>query len=142
MTAIDTVRASVASWNDADRTGFLTRYAEDCSITSPQVQGSGRDAVAAFWASIMDGMPDCRVTVSVLIAEGAVVVEEAVATGTNSGNMRAPDGSAIPATGRAATVPFTAVHQVRADEIVSSRFYWDTMAFLDQLGLLPAPENA
>ncbi len=138
MTAIETVRASVDSWNDADRQGFLTRYAEDCEITSPLIQGAGRDGVAAFWASIMDGMPDCRVEVSLLLGEGDVVVEEAVATGTNTGISHAPDGSELPATGRVVSSPFAAVHHVRGDEIVSSRFYWDTMGFLAQLGLLPA----
>ncbi|HEY2223189.1 nuclear transport factor 2 family protein [Actinomycetospora sp.] len=140
MTATDTVRASIDSWNDADRQSYLARYAEDCTITSPMVQGTGREGVAAFWASIMDGMPDCRVETSLLLGEGDLVVEEAVATGTNTGALRGPDGSEIPATGRVATTPFAAVHQVRGDEIISSRFYWDTMAFLEQLGLLPSPE--
>ena len=142
MTAIDTVRASIDSWNDADRQAFLARYTQDCSITSPDVQGTGHDGVAAFWASIMDGMPDCRVEVSLLVGEGDVVVEEAIATGTNTGVSRAPDGSELPATGHVVTTPFAAVHHVRGDEIVSSRFYWDTMGFLAQLGLLPAPTSA
>jgi uncharacterized protein (TIGR02246 family) len=142
MTAIDTVRASVDTWNDADRQGFLACYAEDCSIVSPDVRGTGRDGAAAFWASIMDVLPDCRVEATLLVAEGDVVVEEATATGTNTGALHAPDGTEIPATGRTVTTPFAAVHRVRGEEIVSSRFYWDSMATLAQLGLLPEPETA
>lgn len=139
MTATDTVRASIERWNDADRQAYLASYAEDCSISSPQVQGTGRDVVAAFWASIMDGMPDCRIEVSLLFGEGDVVVEEAVAVGTNTAPSLGPDGASVPATGRSVSVPFSAVHEVRGEEIVSSRFYWDTMTILGQLGLLPAP---
>lgn len=142
MTATDTVRASVDAWNDADRQGYLTRYAEDCSVTSPDVQGTGRDGAAAFWASIMDTLPDCRVDVTLLLGEGDVVVEEAVATGTNTGPVRGPDGSELPPTGRVVTTPFAAVHHVRGEEIVSSRFYWDTVAILVQLGLIPEQASA
>jgi uncharacterized protein (TIGR02246 family) len=134
MTPTDIVRASIDTWNDADRQGFLGCYAEDCEIVSPGLEGSGHDGVAQFWTSIMTGMPDCRVEVVHLVAEGDLVAEEARSRGTNTGPISAPDGSELPPTGRTADLPFSAVHTVRGDRIVSSRFYWDTLTFLGQLG--------
>jgi steroid delta-isomerase-like uncharacterized protein len=137
MTAIDAVRASVETWNNADRQGFLACYTEDCKITTPTLRGTGHDGVAAFWASTLGTMPDARVDVALLIADGQVVAEEATTRGTNTGPSSGPDGTEIPPTGRAVTIPFTAVHTVRDGRIASSRFYWDTMSILGQLGLLP-----
>lgn len=137
MTAIETVRKSIDTWNDADRQGFLSCYTDDCEILAPGLEGKGHDGVAAFWASTMGPMPDGRVDVTHLLADGDVVAEEATTRGTNTGPSYGPDGSEIPPTGREVVVPFGAVHTVREDKIVSSHFYWDTMSILGQLGLLP-----
>lgn len=57
--------------------------------------------------------------------------------GTNTGPSYGPDGSEIPPTGRPVEFGLMAIHSVRDRRIVSSRFYWDTMPILGQLGLLP-----
>ncbi len=137
MNPTDVVRASVDTWNNADRQGFLACYAEDCEIVTPALDGKGHDGVAAFWTSIMGPMPDCRVQVLRLLTEGDAVAEEALSQATNTGPSYAPDGTEIPATGRTATFAFSALHTVQDDKIVSSHFYWDTLAILAQLGLLP-----
>lgn len=71
-----------------------------------------------------------------LVEVGDTVVEEGVVEGTNTGPLTAPDGSQIPATGRDFTIPFAALHVVRDGKISKSRFYWDGMGFMAQLGLL------
>ena len=82
-------------------------------------------------------MPDCRVEVVALIADGDTVAEEARSRGTNTGPTYGPDGSEMPPTGRSADFGFSAIHTVRDGRLVSSRFYWDTLTILGQLGLLP-----
>ena len=139
MTPTDVVRASIATFNEADRQGFLGCYAADCEIVSPGLRGAGHDGVAEFWSSIMTTIPDCRVEAVRLVADGDAVLEEAHSRGTNTGPVQGPDGSDLPPTGRAVDFAFGAAHTVRDGRIVSSRFYWDRPTFLVQLGLLPDP---
>jgi hypothetical protein len=82
----------------------------------------------------MAGFPD-RVTADRAVVHGDVLVEESRVEGTDTGPMAGPDGSPIPATGRAVSVPFAGVHVVRG-VIASSRFSSDTVDVLGQLGLL------
>ena len=72
-----------------------------------------------------------------LAGDGELLAEEGVLTGTNNGPIPMPDGSGLPATGSAVELPYIAMHTVRDDRIVESRYYWDQMAMLGQLGLLP-----
>lgn len=137
MNSAELVQNSIDTWNNADRQGFLACYADDCEIVTPAMRGKGHEGIAEFWAATMDTFPDNQVRVLTLVADGDIVAEEALTEGTNTGPSRAPDGSAIPPTGKSMTLPFTAIHTVHDDKIVSSRFYWDVLSILGQLGLLP-----
>jgi len=70
--------------------------------------------------------------------DGDNVVEESVFNGTNDGPLTGPDGSQIPATGRQVSEPFSGLHTVRDGRIISTRFYFDQLDMLTQLGLMPA----
>jgi predicted ester cyclase len=106
---------------------------------TPQMSGSGPEGLAAFWDSTMGPLPDCRVENSLLVADGEVVVEEGTVSGTNTEPSPALDGSLIPPTGRPISFGFVAVHHVRDGRITASRFSWDGMAVVAQMGLLPEP---
>ena len=132
-----TIQKSADIWNSGDREAFLACYTDDCEITSNLGTDKGRAAVAAYWAAYNEPHPGNQVRVGVLIEVGDSVAEEAITTGTNTGPLRAPDGGEIPPTGREFTLPFAALHTVRDGKITSSRFYWNDLAVMAQLGLLP-----
>lgn len=131
-----TIQKLADLWNAGDREAFLACHTDDCEITWPEGTDKGQAAAAAFWAA-KDPSPGNQVRISVLIEVGDTVAEEGVVEGTNTGPLTAPDGSQIPATGRDFTIPFAALHTVRDGKITSSRYYWDGMGFMAQLGLLP-----
>ena len=69
--------------------------------------------------------------------EGGTLVEESVFRGINTGPLPNPDGTEIPPIGVAVEVPYAAIYTARGGQFVSCRMYWDQMAVMGQLGLLP-----
>jgi ketosteroid isomerase-like protein len=132
----DLVEISTRLWNDRDRVGYRDCYTGDAELVAPGFGGKGHEAVLEFWDENMTGFPDNRVVVDRAVVHGDVLVEESRFEGTNTGPMTGPDGSPMPATGRAVSVPFAGVHVLRDGRIASTHFYWDTFDMLGQLGLL------
>ena len=128
MSAKDLLHRNIAAWNARDRAAYVATYAEDCSLTSPDGGGKGQEAVGAF--------PDNRVRIIALAEDGEFLGEEGALSGTNTGPIPMPAGTELPATGAPIDLPYCAMHVVRDDRIVESRYYWDQMAMLGQLGLL------
>jgi len=124
------------AWNRQDQDSYLTFHSEDYEIVTPNMTGTGHDAVRQFWASNFGPFPDNRLTVRRTVVDGETIVEEGVFAGMNTGPPSAPDGTELPATGAAVSVPYAGLHTVRDGRFVSSSFYWDSMALLQQLGLL------
>lgn len=106
-------------------------------LTTPQGTTKGHEAVEAFWDAFQTAFPDNRVRLRAVLEDGEVVAEEGVFTGTNTGPMSLPDGSVAPASGAAIELPYAGVYTVRAGRIVETRYYWDQIAMLGQLGMLP-----
>lgn len=136
MEITELVEQGAEAWNRGDQDAYLALHAEDYEIVTPDLTATGHDGVRAFWASNFGPFPANRVTLIRVIADGTDVVEEGVFAGTNTGPLPMPDGTELPATGAEVSVPYLAWHTVRDDLFVSSRFVWDQMAFLGQLGLL------
>lgn len=132
-----TMQKAADLWNAGDREAFLACYTDDCEITTPQGTEKGQAGAAAFWAAAYEPAPGSQVRISVLIEVGDTVVEEGVLEGTHTGPMTAPDGTEIPPTGRDFTTPYAALFTVRGGKIASSRYYYDALGFMAQLGLLP-----
>jgi len=128
-------RASDA-WNRQDRDAYVALHSEDYEIVTPTLTAAGHDGARAFWAVNFDPFPENQVTVLRVVAEGASVAEEGIFAGTNTGPLPMPDGTQLAATGAAVSVPYVAWHTVRDGVFVSSHFYWDSMTFLQQLGLI------
>lgn len=123
-------------WNRQDRDAYVALHSEDYEIVTPSLSATGHDGVRAFWAVNFDPFPENRVTVLRVVADGTSVVEEGIFAGTNTGPLPMPDGTELSATGAAVSVPYVAWHTVRDGLFVSSHFYWDSMTFLQQLGLM------
>ncbi|HKG27378.1 MAG TPA: ester cyclase, partial [Thermomicrobiales bacterium] len=72
------------------------------------------------------------------IESGDKVAVELEVTGTHIGTFRTPQGD-VPATGRSVVWDSTDFVTLRDGKIASWHTYFDQMAFLAQLGLLPEP---
>lgn len=137
MNAKEILDRSRDAWNAHDRAGYLDCYAQDCDFVTPLVAGKGHEAVAAHFDASTTAAPEGVTTAVRVVVDGNVVVVEGEVSGTNTGVLHRPDGTEIPATGMPFTLPYAAVHTVADGKIASSRFYWNAMDMLDQLGLLP-----
>ncbi|GAA5131018.1 ester cyclase [Pseudonocardia adelaidensis] len=136
MDAAHLIQLTTDTWNDRDLDGYLAAYHHDCEITAPGFVGKGHQGVTEFWTAFMTAFPDNRVLLPhPIIGAGDIGVEEPVLEGTHTGVLAGADGSEIPPTGRRISVPAAGVHTARDGRIVSSRFYYDTLELLTQLGV-------
>jgi ketosteroid isomerase-like protein len=126
------------AWHARDQKGFFDTYTEDCELNAPGFTGKGRQGLQEFWSFWMDGFPDNKTRAHLLIADGNNVAEESEFEGTNSGPLQGPDGTQTPATGRPFSAQFSGIHTVRDGKLASTRFYFDQLDMLTQLGLTPS----
>jgi len=80
----------------------------------------GRHAVAAFYASLFEGVPDASFDLIAVFVGEEGVVEESVLRGTHQGAL-----FGIPATGRVIELPLTIVFPMKDGHILGERLYFD-----------------
>ena len=76
-------------------------------------------------------------TVEAMIAEGDLVVSRITFRGTHTGDMMG-----IPPTGKSVAMSEIIIDRVVEGQIVESWRLFDQMAMMQQLGLIPAPDQA
>ena len=137
MDAQELIEATTRTWNERDKDGYLALYTDDCEMTVPGFSGRGHEGLGQFWDVEMTALPDNKVTVlrTAVGDGGALVVEESVIEGTNTGPLVGADGSELPPTGKHVSAPFAMVHEVRDGKLAASRCYYDQLEFLAQLGV-------
>jgi steroid delta-isomerase-like uncharacterized protein len=84
-----------------------------------------------------NAFPDFQLTIDALIAEGDQVVTRWTFRGTNTGDIVTP--MHIPATGKRVTVSGVTISRIAGGKFVENWQHGDTMAFMQQLGVMPAP---
>ena len=109
-------------------------------VTIDPASGEMRGVAAfrAYGETFRRAMPDARLNLVRAAESSNLVAIEGSFTGTHSGPLASPQGD-IPPTGRHIDLPYTDVFDVRAGRIVSHHVYYDQMALLGMLGLLPQP---
>jgi steroid delta-isomerase-like uncharacterized protein len=115
----------------------LECLAPGAEFTNPLGAMPVPDGVRMMLQSYVVGFPDNRFEVKNVIEAGDQVAMEGDWVGTHRGPLPLPDGSSVPATGKALRSPFVTIFRVREGRIVSHRGYWDLAGFLGQLGLGP-----
>lgn len=131
----------VDAFNERDVERLKALFTPDTVWVVPGATLRGREEIAALEQSYWQAFPDCRRTIDRLVAEGSTVVEEGTATGTHLGTLRTPGGD-IPPTERWVSFSYVVILEVKAGEIASKHFYFDTQGLLSQLGAVPAPASA
>lgn len=102
------------------------------SFTNEDTFASGRDDVTATIGLLHGAMPDLRVEVLQLIAEGDFVAARLVITGTHTG-----DFMSIPPSGNTVRFALTSVLTVSGGKIVEERQTLDILSLVMGLGILP-----
>jgi steroid delta-isomerase-like uncharacterized protein len=108
-------------------------FAADHVFYDPQVPTTdGPDGVAAVVKTYQDAV-NGHWGIEEIITSGDEVVVRWVGTGTHVGEI-----NGIPPTGRSIRVDAITIHTVRDGLITRTREVWDTLGFLQQLGVVPA----
>jgi steroid delta-isomerase-like uncharacterized protein len=99
-------------------------------------QPEGPEGIKAIVKMFRTGMPDLRVVIEDVIAEGDKVVMRYRIEGTHEGEL-----FGVPPTGRRVSIESVTVERVSGGKI---REHWrvtDTLDMMQQLGTIPAPEG-
>jgi steroid delta-isomerase-like uncharacterized protein len=140
--AADWARAYRDAWNAHDSAAVISFWADD-GVHQDLALG-GRFEGAAAVRAFVDGMEttfstDYRFEPGTVVGDGEGYALEWTMVGTND---RADPEHGLPATGRSYRVPGVSVGRVRDGRIVENRDYWNLADFLQQVGLMPRPEDA
>ncbi len=100
-----------------------------CAVCHDATRGQ-QGSCAAFIASI----PDQRVTIEMMVAEGDKVAAYATYAGTNTGPI-----AGAPATGKSVALKFLSIFRIEDGRIAELWVEYDNVAMLTQLGLFPSP---
>ena len=133
---IRTFVEEVINQNRLDRADDLVK--EDFIELDPLPgQQQGREGLKAVLASLRTAFPDIHWTIHEMVSEGEKVVSRFHWTGTH----RAPF-LGIPATGKSVRVSGVVIDRLEQGCMADSRILMDTLALMQQLGVIPAPPAA
>jgi predicted ester cyclase len=114
----------------------------EIAVTMPGgIHLCGLAALGQMLGAYLAAFPDLRHEVVDVVEAGDKIALELRVTGTHTGTMQTPNGP-IPATGKPVTWDSVDLVTVAGGKIASWHTYFDQLAFLGQLGLLPEPATA
>jgi steroid delta-isomerase-like uncharacterized protein len=127
----------VELYNEGDLDACMELYAADAVQRMHDGVFEGVDAIRERLARDLTAFADAKYVVESFFAEGDKFGDEWTFTGTNTGPFRLPDGTEIPATGERVELEGMEYVEVRDGKIVVDNLYYDFMAAVAQLGLVP-----
>jgi len=80
--------------------------------------------------------PDIRLTIRDMVVEGDKLVSRFTAQGTHKGDLMG-----IPPTGKRISVTGIIIHRIAGGKVVESWENFDQLLMMQQLGVIPAPEQ-
>lgn len=135
-------QAYLDAWNAHDAAAVTSFMADDV-VYQDFALGERVEGVAAVRAFV-EGMEtsfssDYRFEPGSFVGDGEGYAREWTMVGTND---RAGSDPGLPVTGRTFRVPGVSVGRLRNGRIVENRDYWNLADYLQQVGLMPTPEEA
>ena len=127
----------VELYNAGDLDACMQLYADDAVQLMHDGLFEGVDAIRERLARDLTAFPDAKYVVESFVEDGDTFADEWTFTGTNTGPFRLPDGSEVSATGRPVEIKGMELVEVRDGKIVVDNLYYDFMAAVSQLGLVP-----
>jgi steroid delta-isomerase-like uncharacterized protein len=127
----------VERYNAGDLDAVMDLYAEDAVQIMPDGAFEGWSAVRERLAQELDGFTDLNHTVRSFVEQGETFADEWTFVGTHTGPFRLPDGRELLPTGKRVEIKGMELVRVRDGKIVLNTLYYDNLASLAQLGLVP-----
>jgi steroid delta-isomerase-like uncharacterized protein len=127
----------VELYNAGDLDACMKLYAWDASQRMHDGVFEGIDTIRERLARDLTAFPDAKYVVDSFFAEGDTFGDEWTFTGTNTGPLRLPDGTEVPATCKPVEIKGMEYVEVRDGKIVVDNLYYDFFAAVAQLGLVP-----
>jgi steroid delta-isomerase-like uncharacterized protein len=127
----------VELYNAGDLGACMALYADDAVQRMHDGTFHGVDEIRERLARDLEAFADAEYVVDSFFAEGDKFADEWTFTGTNTGRLRLPDGTEIPGTGKRVEIKGMEYVEVRDGKIVVDNLYYDFMAAVVQLGLVP-----
>jgi steroid delta-isomerase-like uncharacterized protein len=138
---MEIVRSAHASLEAGDFEAFKATigpdYVRHCQAMPPGLQElHGTEQFFGFLEEWLAAVPDYTDTISNMIADGDRVAYISTMAGTQTGPL-----GEIPATGKTFALVNIIMQRLEDGKIVETWVSWDNVAFLTQLGLMPALED-
>jgi steroid delta-isomerase-like uncharacterized protein len=127
----------VERYNAGDLDACLELYADNAVQRMHDGIFERKDAIRDRLARDLEAFADAKYVVESFVGEGDKFADEWTFTGTNTGPFRLPDGTEVPATGKRVEIKGMELVEVRDGKIVVDNLYYDFMAAVIQLGLVP-----
>lgn len=93
-------------------------------------------------AAIVNGLPDLRMTIDQVIAEGDLVVANWTNRGTQTGELQIPGQPSLPPSGREVVFTESATFRIENKRIVEVWYVSDRLTMMQQLGAIPPPSQS
>jgi steroid delta-isomerase-like uncharacterized protein len=134
------IRRFVEEWNKG-KAAAMKIIDEGCAPNLVYHSGSGEDvhglkAYKQFFGEFFDAFPDQHITLDDIVAEGDKVVTRYLLAGTHKGKYMG-----IPATSKKVTISVIEIDRVARGKIIEEWVKYDTLGFMQQLGVIPRPEK-
>jgi len=123
----------MASLNLHDINKLISLFSENCLYEEVATgrRYTGRDNIAAYIRSTIDGIPDTKFTTVNVLATDSLAVVEWIWTGTNSVGWA---DMGIPATNKSLKLRGLSIMEIENGLITRNSDYWDWKSFLKGIG--------
>jgi steroid delta-isomerase-like uncharacterized protein len=134
------LKRATDAWNSHNVQAMTEVYAPDGTLHDPinPEPVRGAEAIRRHYEDLLRSFPDFHLRLEDSIAQGDTIAAEWTVTATNTGPLALPNGATVPATNRKVTLRCANIMRVDSEgKVIEERAYYDTTAFVQQLGLMP-----
>lgn len=135
-------KSMLQAWNDHDVPGILTLLSDDIIWREPGLPepARGKEAVDSHLRSLFKAYPDFHLPVEDFHTFPSVEQQANVATWTLTATMTG-SFEGLPSAGKSVRTSGTTVTRFADGKVVEYTSYFDSLDFLQQLGLLPKMDS-
>ncbi|MBV9329591.1 MAG: ester cyclase [Chloroflexi bacterium] len=123
-----------------DQRALSEMCAPTCEMIEPGVHLKGGEQIGTYMQAFFTAFPDLRIAVESMLEVDNAVATEVRFIGTHTGPLAGPSGE-LPATRKAVDLAGADFLTVSNGKLTSWHVYYDTGAFMSQLGLSPGPSE-